>query len=78
MTTSTQTTNSLLGDEYLPETQTAALLGVHKRSLYRWYLARTGPPRIEVGRKIFYKRASVLAWLDSRERQQVRAARRAR
>jgi|GEM_PF-1992517 len=71
MTSDIQTANPLLGADYLTEAQTADFLGVHKRTLYRRYLERTGPPCIAVGRKIFYKRASVLAWLDSRERQQV-------
>jgi predicted DNA-binding transcriptional regulator AlpA len=72
--TDTQTANPLLGDEYLTDKQTADFLGVHPRTLYRRYLERPGPPRIEMGRKILYKRSSVIAWLDSRERQQVRAA----
>ena len=65
--------NPLLGDEYLSEDQAAEFLGWSRRTLYRRYLERSGPPRITIGRKVMYKRASLLAWLDANERHQVRA-----
>jgi predicted DNA-binding transcriptional regulator AlpA len=75
MTQDIQTANLLLGGEYMTDKQTADFLGIHPRTLYRRYLERSGPPRIELGRKILYMRSSVIAWLDSCERQQVRARR---
>ncbi len=54
MTTGIETANQLLGEGYMTDTQTVAFLGISSRTMYRKYLERTGPPRIEVGRKIFY------------------------
>jgi hypothetical protein len=57
----------LLAD-YASEEETAAELGVNKRTLARWRAMRVGPPPTAVGRKWYYKRSSVAAWLDRQER----------
>jgi predicted DNA-binding transcriptional regulator AlpA len=59
--------NSLLGDEYLTDPQLAQGIGVSTRTLARLHAKRQGPPRVRVGKKILYKRSSVLAWLAEQE-----------
>ena len=58
---------SLLAGEYDTPEQLAAELGISVRTLHRWHTARQGPPRVVLGRTIFYRRSSVLAWIASRE-----------
>jgi hypothetical protein len=53
--------------EILNEKQTATELGVKVATLRIWSARRKGPPRIKVGRKLFYRRETLLAWLASRE-----------
>jgi predicted DNA-binding transcriptional regulator AlpA len=45
----------------------AQQLGVSEDTLRRWDAARTGPPCIRAGRKIFYRRSAVLEWMEERE-----------
>lgn len=47
--------------------QLAAELGICKRTLDRWREKRRGPPRVVVGRKIFFRREAVEAWLRANE-----------
>lgn len=57
----------------------AAALGMSLRTLARHYDKRTGPPRITLGRHLFYRRAAVEEWLQSIEgftREPVRPRRR--
>ncbi len=75
---SAATVNPLFGEDYLTEDAAAELLGWSRRTLYRRYLERTGPPRITIGRKVLYKRVSLLNWLDRNEQHQVRAETRPR
>ncbi len=53
--------------DILTHEEAAALLGVHKKTLARWYAEGKGPPRVEVGSKRFYIKSSVEAWLRSSE-----------
>jgi predicted DNA-binding transcriptional regulator AlpA len=62
--------------EFVEPDVLAKELGMSKRTLDRWYVNREGPPRITIGRKILYRRESVLAWLRSREESQPRARKR--
>jgi predicted DNA-binding transcriptional regulator AlpA len=55
----------------LPE-QLATHLGVTTRTLQRWEVQRMGPPRVVIGRQIFYRITSVDAWLESREKRRSR------
>jgi excisionase family DNA binding protein len=54
--------------EYMTPEELASELGICKRTLDRWHSGRTGPPRINVGRKPLYRRSAVAEWLRSRER----------
>ena len=54
--------------ELLDRQEAAVLLNISPRTLDRWALLREGPPRVQLGRKtIRYRRASLEAWLISRE-----------
>lgn len=52
-----------LAGDLLTRIEVAELLNVTPRTLYRWALARTGPPSIKVGRAAYYRRATLDAWL---------------
>jgi hypothetical protein len=58
---------------YLSEDETAEEIGKKTRALRRWHLKRIGPSRTLIGRSVYYKRESLLAWLASREQKQPRA-----
>lgn len=45
----------------------AEILHVSRRTLSRWARLRKGPPRIKVGRAIYYRRSSLERWLVSLE-----------
>ncbi|WP_114966378.1 helix-turn-helix domain-containing protein [Alkalilacustris brevis] len=60
---------------WISRTDLARELGVCEETLRRWADARHGPPFVKAGRKILYRRATVLDWL---ERQEDVAPRRAR
>jgi hypothetical protein len=66
---------TLFGD-YVSADQLAELLEVTPRTVARWHVERTGPPRTKVGKKVLYSLASVRAWLKDREEEEVRARRR--
>ncbi len=70
-------TASLIGTEFIEETDLCKELGITRRTLARWRLARTSPPRVTVGRSIFYRKAAVLGWLTSHEEQPVKSRKRA-
>jgi hypothetical protein len=55
-------------DDYLSPAELAGELGICNRTLLRWHLLGIAPPKTMIGRKIYYKRSSVAAWLDARER----------
>jgi hypothetical protein len=56
----------LLGG-WISRTDLALQLGVSEDTLRRWDILRSGPPCIRAGRKVFYRRATVLEWLDEQE-----------
>lgn len=45
----------------------ARLLGVAPRTLDRWHKERSGPPRLQIGRKVRYRRTSLDQWVRARE-----------
>ncbi len=45
-------------------------LGVCPRTLDRWNVLGEGPPRVKIGRRVLYRRSSVLEWLANREQVQ--------
>ena len=49
-------------ESFLSESETAEVLGVKTASLRNWSASRKGPPRIKIGRKIFYRREALVAW----------------
>jgi predicted DNA-binding transcriptional regulator AlpA len=60
---------------YLTPKNLAQALGVSERTVARWHRLREGPPRVEIGRKVFYRLESVNAWIASCERPEARADR---
>jgi hypothetical protein len=59
-------TGGLLGG-WISRTDLALQLGVSEDTLRRWDALRSGPPCIRAGRKVFYRRAGVLEWLEEQE-----------
>jgi hypothetical protein len=55
-------------DGYLTPTQLAAQLGCCEKTLARWHAARSGPPRVTVGRRLLYRRTAVADWLERQEK----------
>jgi hypothetical protein len=60
--------------EYVSEHDGAPELGQKVRTLRLWRLKGTGPAWTKVGRKIFYRRPSLMSWLAGLERKPVRSA----
>ena len=54
-------------DDFLSEKEFAKELGVSPRTLRNWRQLRVGPPFVTIGKRINYRRASGLAWLESQE-----------
>jgi predicted DNA-binding transcriptional regulator AlpA len=59
----------MLLDEYLSLRDLARELGITPRTIQRWETLGEGPPTTRIGRKVYYARAAVSAWLKSREQQ---------
>ena len=70
-TTAEQPTPNIFG--LITPEQFAKQMNVTVRTLQQWNAERTGPPRVTVGRQIFYKVTSVQAWLETREQRKRRA-----
>ena len=49
--------------DLLSASEVAVFLGVSRRTLSRWNRLRKGPPRVKVGRFMFYRQASLNEWL---------------
>lgn len=49
--------------------EAAAMLRVAAITLHRWRNSGKGPPYIEMGRKIYYRRADLDHWIETRQRQ---------
>ena len=47
----------------LTEAELADALGICRRTLIRWRMARKGPPHVQLGRGIRYRAADVQDWL---------------
>ena len=60
---------------YLKPKDLAKELDVSERTIARWHHFREGPPRVEIGRKVYYRKESVLAWIASCEHPEPRAGR---
>lgn len=60
---------TLLNEEFLTENEYCEFAGITVSTARSNAARRTGPPRIRVGRRIFYRKSAVLAWLLEHERQ---------
>jgi predicted DNA-binding transcriptional regulator AlpA len=58
---------TLLSD-YLTPRKVAAELGICEKTLARWHAARSGPPRVNIGRRLLYRRTAVADWLQRKEK----------
>ena len=56
-------TNLLTG--YLPRSEAATELAVSSRTLDRWHRLRIGPPRTQIGGRIYYGVDDVRDWLKA-------------
>jgi len=58
-------TTGMMGDDegLLTEQDAAGLLEVSLVTLRRWHREGTGPPCLEIGRQVRYRRAAVERWL---------------
>ena len=63
---------------WITRNELARELGITTDTLGRWAAQRKGPAYVKAGRKIFYRRDVVRAWLQSEEVQPVKPARRGR
>lgn len=59
-------------DELLTPDELAEQMAVTRRTVERWHARRIGPPRIKVGKNVFYRRDAVRSWLLASEETQVR------
>ncbi len=59
--------NERILSEFLTKEELAEQLQRNPRTLDRWAVLGIGPPRTYVGRKVLYRRASVLKWLVAQE-----------
>jgi excisionase family DNA binding protein len=53
--------------DYLTLPEAAQLMRTTESALYQWRHHKTGPPSMKVGRRVLYRRESLLAWLSERE-----------
>ncbi len=54
-------------DEWISREDLAEQLALTTDTLARWATLSIGPPRIKVGRRVFYRKSSVEKWLKGRE-----------
>jgi hypothetical protein len=52
-------------DVLLTEHATAEILNLSIRTLQSWRLRRAGPPFVQVGRAVRYRRRDLIAWIDA-------------
>jgi len=64
--------------DWISRNELARELGITTDTLGRWAAQRKGPAYVKAGRKIFYRRDVVRAWLQSKEVKPVKPARRGR
>ena len=60
-----------LNEDLLTPDEFAQELDTPRRTIDRWHSRRIGPPRIKVGRKVYYRREAVRDWLLSNEGREV-------
>ena len=52
-------------DVLLTESQAAQLLQISIRTLQAWRLRRSGPPYVQLGRAVRYRRSDLMGWIES-------------
>ena len=52
--------------EYLTLPEASDLIRTPIGTLYQWRTKKIGPPSMKVGRRVLYKRADLVAWLDAK------------
>lgn len=57
--------NSQDADLLLKEEDAAHLLSLSVRTLQAWRVRMTGPPFVQVGRAVRYRRRDLIAWIDA-------------
>jgi excisionase family DNA binding protein len=65
----------MLLDDYLKPDILAQELGIHQRTLRKLEERGEGPPKTVIGRKVLFRRESVVAWLQSREQRKTNKGR---
>jgi hypothetical protein len=60
----------LLAD-FLPKKKAAIELDICEQTLDRWRRLGEGPPITKIGRRVYYRRSTLQAWLCAREQQGV-------
>jgi hypothetical protein len=55
--------HQLLDEEFLTERETGILLGLTVETLRIQACRRKGPPRVKIGRTIYYRKTSLLRWI---------------
>lgn len=50
--------------DLMTEMELAATLGLCKRTIIRWRMARKGPPHVQMGRSVRYRKEDVKDWLE--------------
>jgi hypothetical protein len=66
-------------DELLtPEALAEVIPHGNVRNLERWRMLGTGPAFVRLGRRVYYRRSAVSAWLDRQTRQHTAQDRRAK
>jgi len=63
---------NLLAD-WISREQLAGELGLTRDTLARWEARQLGPPCTRIGRKVYYRRASVEAWINAQEQSRLAA-----
>lgn len=53
--------------DYVSEQEAADMLGVKVSTLRSWASRRRGPARCKVGRKVIYRKGTLVAWLEGCE-----------
>ncbi|SHH41096.1 helix-turn-helix transcriptional regulator [Bradyrhizobium erythrophlei] len=56
---------SLDTDALLREQDAADLLSLSVRTLQSWRIRMAGPPFVQVGRAVRYRRRDLIAWIDA-------------
>ena len=64
---STSVTHVPLLSEWMTRAELARALCVTEDTLGRWHRQRKGPSSVKAGRRVLYRRSSVLAWIDAQE-----------